>query len=160
MALVGGGVQPIGQAVAARGRKRMAAESTRAGVTTGSWHARRPSGNARTDLHVRAWRLACSTLFVHVVVGIVTAVLSSPNRSIGWAQAGTGFVGFAVFAGFAACIALLASAGVVGGSKRGAREDARAVSAHTDGQCVSLLTVSLDDGRKNVERLKNNDFPQ
>ena len=53
---------------------------------------------------------------MRVVVGMVTAVLSSPNRSIGWAQAGTGFVGFAAFAGFAACIALLASAGVVGGS--------------------------------------------
>ena len=116
MALVGEGVQPIGQAVAARGRKRRAAESTRAGVMTGSWHARRPCGIARTNLHVRARRLACSTLFVRVVVGMVTAVLSSQNRSIGWVQAGTGFVGFAVFAGFAACIALLASAGVVGGS--------------------------------------------
>ena len=112
MALVGEGVQPIGQAVAARGRKRRAAESTQAGVTTGSWHERRPGGNARTDLHVRAWRLACSTLFMHVVVGIVTAVSSSPNRSIGWAQAGTGLVGFAVFADFAACKACLASAGV------------------------------------------------
>ena len=91
---------------------------------TGSWHARRPCGIARTNLHVRARRLACSTLFVRVVVGMVTEVLSSPNRSVGWAQAGTGFVGFAIFAGFAACIALLASAGVVGGSKRGAREDA------------------------------------
>ena len=111
MALVGEGVQPIGQAVAAIGRKRRAAESTRAGVTTGSWHVRRPNGNARTD-HVRACRLACSTLFVRVVVGMVTEVLSSPNRSVGWAQAGTGFVGFAVFAGFVACIACLASAGV------------------------------------------------
>ena len=117
MALVGEGVQPIGQAVAARGRKRRAAESTQAGVTTGSWHERRPGGNARTDLHVRAWRLACSTLFVRVVVGMVTEVLSSPNRSIGWAQAGTGLVGFAVFAGFVACIACLASAGVAGGSE-------------------------------------------
>ena len=65
---------------------------------------------------------------MRVVVGMVTAVLSSPNRSIGWAQAGTGLVGFAVFAGFVDCIACLASAGVAGGSVRApgcsAREDA------------------------------------
>ena len=71
---------------------------------------------------LRARRFACSSLRVRcVVVGMVTAMLSSPNHSIGWAQAETGFAGAA---GFSACIAWLASAGVVGGSERRAREDA------------------------------------
>ena len=104
MALVGEGVQPAGQAVAAIGRKRRVARSARAGVTIQSWLTRNSCGNARAGLRVRAQRLACST-FPRVVVRLVTAGLSSANRSSGWAQAGTGFVGFVGFAGFAACIA-------------------------------------------------------
>ena len=84
----------------------------------------------------------------NIVVGMVTAVLSSPNRSVGWAQAGTGFVGFAVFAGFAACIAWLASAGVVGGSERGAREDVVMSARQPMIAELACRYLSVDDGRK------------
>ncbi len=88
---------------------------------------------------------------------MVTEVLSSPNRSVGWAQAGTGFVGFAIFAGFAACIALLASAGVVGGSERGAREDAvlwERQDLRVTVRCFGEKNVECYVEKRHAERLR------
>ena len=96
---------------------------TRAGITIRSWHTRRPRGT-RSGLRIRARRLACSTLpTMRVVVGMVSAGLSSPNRSIGCAQVGVDFMGSACRAGFASCIASSARAGVVarGGRRPGTR---------------------------------------
>ena len=96
---------------------------TRAGITIKSWNTRRPRGT-RSGLRIRARRLACSTLpTMRVVVGMVSAGLSSPNRSIGCAQGGVDFMGSACRAGFAACIAWSARAGVVarGGRRPGTR---------------------------------------
>ena len=89
---------------------------------------------------------------MRVVVGMVAAVESSPNRSIGWAQAGSGadFVGFA---GVVACIAWLASAGVAGGSegrpgRRGVRREASGQSAAENLRVRDTMNVW---GEKNAE---------